>query len=937
MQTPVVTSGSERAAAGSGGLRIAVLGPLEVTADGIPVDLGPRKQRAVLGVLTALAPAVVSVERLVDEVWGEAGPANPLRSLQVYVSALRSALGRYGDRLVTEGRAYRLLTDGVDVDAHRFSALVEHATAESDPGSAVRQVDEALGLWRGEAWQDLRDLPVVGPVVVALEAERMTAAAVRARALLSLGRHRELVPWLEPLVEQHPLNEELRGHLMLALHRSDRQADALAVFAEGREVKADETGLDPGEDLQRLQAAILADDPGLRVEDVELRSRRHLPAPVTSLVGREPEIADVVALLRQPDNRLVTVTGPGGIGKTRLGMAVAHALAPDHPDGVWFVALDALHDHRLVAGAIADVLGVESAGTDQLAALVAHLRNRRLLLVLDNFEQVEEAAPLVSVLLAGAAGLRVLVTSRLRLRLYGERVVVLAPLAATDAVPLFVERARAVDHRFDAPADVVAKVCEQLDRIPLAIELVAARADEVPLDLLRKQLANRQTLDLATDGPRDRSSRQRTLRDAIAWSVDLLPGDLARRFARLGVFDGGFTAEAAEAVAGVTASDLRTLVRASLVVDGRDGRFRLLETLREYAEELLGAERDEVADRHAAWFRDFVIDSEDKRTSVHAWVAMLDPEQANLRAAIARLAESALEDTPPGSQLLALAGALGRYWYHVAPGGEDVEWLPRALALAPDADPELRGRTTYALAICRGEQGLTEEAIEHSRRAYDLLLEAGDRGWAARALNSLAGIVHDAGEIEEAAPLMEESIALRRQLGGELSLAIPLSNRARNAIQLGHTATARACLAEVLEIAADDPVEVAVSHALLADAALVDDDLDEAERLLASATEVLLGLEHHAFRLMEVLETFAAVAVRRDRPALAATLLAAADRAYADEGSVMVPADIMLRESRTGAAVAALAPEVRRKAVERGAALDLEAAVRLARDEVLGQ
>ena len=243
------------------------------------------------------------------------------------------------------------------------------------------------------------------------------------------------------------------------------------------------------------------------------------------------EIAAVTALLRDPEQRLLTITGPGGIGKTRLGLAVAHGLAADHPDGVWFVPLDPLHDHRLVAGAIADVLEVEVPAGDVLPALKAHLRDLRLLLVLDNFEQVEDAAPVVSELLAAAPGLRVLVTSRIRLRLYGERVVPLDPLAPADAVPLFVERARSVDRMFDAPPDTVAELCEQLDGIPLAIELVAARADEVPLEVLRKQLANRQALDLATDGPRDRSSRQRTLRDAIAWSVALLP-DAAGRTVR---------------------------------------------------------------------------------------------------------------------------------------------------------------------------------------------------------------------------------------------------------------------------------------------------------------------------------------------------------------------------------------------------------------------
>ena len=924
MQTPWVHS-----------LRIAVLGPLEATIDGAVVDLGSRKQRAVLGVLAALAPAAVPVERLVDEIWGEAGPANPLRSLQVYVSSLRTALGEYGDRLVTEGRAYRLLTDGVEIDAERFSGLVSDAAAEPDPDSAVALVDEALALWRGEAWQDLRDLPLTGPEVVALEAERLAAAAVRTRALLSLGRHRELVPWLEPLVEQHPLNEELRGHLMLALHRSDRQADALEVFAAGREIKADETGLDPGQDLQRLQAAILADDASLRVEDVELRSRRHLPAPVTSLVGRVAEIAAVTGLLRDREQRLLTITGPGGIGKTRLGLAVAHGLAADHPDGVWFVPLDPLHDHRLVAGAIADVLEVEVPAGDVLPALKVHLRDLRLLLVLDNFEQVEDAAPVVSELLAAAPGLRVLVTSRIRLRLYGERVVPLDPLAPADAVPLFVERARSVDRMFDAPPDTVAQLCEQLDGIPLAIELVAARADEVPLEVLRKQLANRQALDLATDGPRDRSSRQRTLRDAIAWSVALLPDALAGRFAKLGVFDGGFTGEAAAAVAGATPADLTALARASLVVNAGDGRYRLLETLREYAGELLGDDLDPVADAHAGWFHRLALDSEGT-LPVPEWIQLFDPDRANMRAALARLAATADRDTPAGVRLLELASVLGRYWYHVGPGSADTEWLPRALALAPDADPTIRGQAAYSLGICRAEQGLVEEAIEHCRKAYELLRDGPDRGWAARSLNSLASLSHDIGRSAEAATLLDEAIALRRQLGGALSLAIPLSNRATVAVHLGDAATARACLEEILHTEGDNELETAFALMGLADVELLVGDPEAAGECLRMAVEKVLGMDYQDYRLMECLETFAALAVVRDRADLAATLLAAVDKAYADEGSVMVPSDIELRERRTAAAIEALSPATREAARVRGATLELQAAVRLATAELLG-
>lgn len=919
------------------GLRIDVLGPLEVAVDGTAVDLGGPKQRAVLGVLVALSPAPVLVERIVEEVWGSDGPANPLRSLQVYVSSLRSALGPYGDRLLTEGRAYRLDLAGAEPDAVRFEQLVAAALAEPDPAVALERVDAALALWRGEAWQDL-DVPVVVPRRVALEERRVVAAAARARALLALGRHREAVPWLEQLVLDHPLHEELRGHLMLALHRSGRQTEALAAYDAGRRAKADQTGLDPGQHLQQLHAAILSDDPALRVEDVELRARRHLPAQVTRLLGREPEIEELVTLLREASHRLLTITGPGGIGKTRVGLEVAHRLAADHPDGVWFVGLDALRDPRLVPRAVAHALGVDEVAGDVVGPLTEHLAGRRLLLLLDNFEQVEDAAPLVADLLAASPRLRVLVTSRVRLRLYGEHVRALDPLPAADAVRLFLERARGADHRFpDRPTAAIEELCEHLDRLPLAIELVAARAGDVEVDAMLAQLRDRSALDLAADGPRDRTARQQTLRNAIGWSVDLLPPALADRFARLGVFAGGFDPDAAEAVAGATGSDLDALVRANLVEARPGGGFRLLETVREYAAERLGAGCEHARDLHAAWFHDVAAASVGGlRGDQHReWRDRLDRERANCRLALERLAATADRDDPPGVRLLRAAAALGLYWYRTGPGSEDTEWLPRALALAPAADPLLRGQAEYALAICRGEQGRADEAYAHSRRAYELLRESPDRSWAARALNTYAGITRDIGRAEEAAALMDESIALRRSLGdGALGLTIALANRAMTALDLGDVDRARECLEECLRTEGEDELEVALAQAGLADVELEAGLPDAAADRLRLALDVLIA-HGQDYRLVECLETFAALAVRRGAAELAATLVAAADRALADEGAVMVPADAAFRERRTGAAIAALDPEVRAAAAARGAELDLAAAISLARERLL--
>lgn len=917
---------------------IGVLGPFEVRVDDEIVDLGSPKQRAVLGILTALAPGLVPVERLVDEIWGDAGPANPLRSLQVYVSALRQALGPAGDLLVTEGRAYRLDVDSsayeVALDVVEFEKAVATATSAADPSDAAEAAEAALELWRGDAWQDLSDLPVVGPPRVALDEQRLAAVAVRARALLDLGRHRELVGWLEPWVAQHPLNEELRGHLMLALHRSDRQADALESYAEGRELKADETGLDPSADLQRLHGLILNDDPGLRSEDVEIRSRRHLPAQMTALFGREAELDDLVGLVTD-GARLVTLTGPGGIGKTRVGLALAHRLADFHPDGVWFVALDAIHDPMLVARAIAQVLDVEEAAGDILAPLRHHLSSRRILLLLDNFEQVVEAASLVSDLLAAAPGLTVIVTSRVQLRVYGERVVPVEPLEIGDAVPLFVDRARSVDHRFAPVGDQqIAELCEFLDRIPLALELVAARVDELSVPEIRRQLAERRALDLATDGPRDRGARQQSLRGAIEWSIGLLPDEQRAAFARLGVFDGGFTPAAAEAVAGTTLRDLATLTRASLVVPAGPGRHRMLETLRAYAAELLGAERAQVAEAHATWVHQTVVGSEVRMNlgELYSWISGLDPERANIRAALAWFVETADDDRPRGRRLLELSAALGLYWYNVGPGSKDTDYLSVALEIGVDAAPELRGRAAYSLAICRGEQGLVEEAIELCRTAAELFRDS-DPQWAARALSALAGLTADTGRFEEAAVLMDEGIALIRSLENPLPLALPLVSRAKVAVYLGDAATARACVAEVL---ADDPDPRirAFADLTLADVELLDGDPLTAGRHVATAVDILEQYDYQAFRMQEALEILAVVAVRVDRADLAATLLSTVDHVHAEDGSHLVPSELELRERRTAAGLAALDEDVRRDAEARGRQLGLADALVLARREL---
>lgn len=912
-------------------LEVCGLGPIEARRGGQALALGPPLRRALLALLVQAVPRAVSVEQLIDDLWPAGAPRDPLRNLQVHVSALRRVLGGPEDGgLRSEGRSYVLDLDPAGLDVTGFESAAARARAAQLAGrydDTLAAADEGLGLWRGDAWADVRHLPAIEPAAVRLDGRRVDLQALRAEALLALGRHREVVPELEELVLRHPLREDLAGSLMLALHRSGRQADALTAYSRLRATKAEETGLDPGRPLADLHRRILADDDAVRVEDADLRARRRLPAPATRLFGRSDAIADVVALLREPGVRLVTLTGPGGIGKTRLGLAASHELAADHPDGVWFVGLADVRDPSLVPQVVAEALGVEEAG-DFLTPLRQHLAGRRILLLLDNFEQVDDAAPVVAELIAAGDGVRVLVTSRRRLRLYGEHVREVDPLDRRAAVPMFVARAREVAPWFDESADdAIAGVCDALDRVPLALELVAARADEIPLADMVRQLDDR--LDLAAYDLRDRAARQRSLRGAIAWSVDLLAPAEAAAFARLGVFVGGFEPAAALEVAGADADVLAGLARASLVrEDGGEGRLTMLETVREYALEALADELAGVADAHARWQLRLAEDSVEGMRSPErtTWLRRLGEERGNMRAALAWLERSAAADDHARDMLLRLAGALGLYWYRTTPGSEDVEWLRRALAAGAGGPPLLVGRVHYALAINRAEQGRATEALEHSREAHARLDEAHDPGWVARALNTLAGLTRDLGRPDEAVPIMEEAIDLRRRLADpSLPLTLALANRAMAALDLGDAARARECLEECL-VCDDDPVERALVHRGLADVALAEGRPAEAVEHLRAALGVLRPTGQ-TYRLVECLETLAALAVQRGRAELAATLLAAADRELADDGAVLVPADAAFRERRTGAALAALPADVREAARGRGADLSLDDAL----------
>ena len=686
-----------------------------------------------------------SAERLTDALWGEEPPATAPKALQVYVSQLRRALGP-GQPIVTRGAGYAIEFEPGQLDLERFETLTDAARSARADGrlaDAAATLRDALALFRGPP---LADAPLLGPA--ASEAGRL--AAVRLATLeerleldLALGEHAAVAGELETLAAEHPYRERLHAQLMLALYRGGRQADALEAFRRVRHSLVEELGLDPGRELQRLEAAILTQDPALDLAPAAAPAavaprraepaRPPLPVAATPLLGRADDVATAIALLADPDVRLLTLTGPGGIGKTRLARELAERLEPRFEDGARFVALAAVADPERVVPAIAQALGaLESEGQNPFEALVALLAERELLLVLDNLEQVLAAAPELGQVLAAAPRVKLLITSRAALRLAGEHELAIAPLAPAPAADLFLRRARALNPRLalgeDEQAGVV-RICERLDGLPLAIELAAARSKVLAPAAILERLERR--LDLLSAGARDAPARHQTLRATIDWSYDLLDPPAQRLFAQLGVFVGGWTLEAAEAVCGPGALDgLEQLVGQSLVTPA-EGRFGMLQTVREYALERLAQDGGLEATRraHGQAFAAFADEADlgMRSADAGAWLDRLHADRENVRAAI----DSAVAGGDPDTAL-ALCTAVWRYWVvrgHLTEG--------RALADAALAGgggtPENRFGALDGAGVLAGEQGDFASARTHFEASLALARELGAPEYLARA------------------------------------------------------------------------------------------------------------------------------------------------------------------------------------------------------------
>jgi predicted ATPase/DNA-binding SARP family transcriptional activator len=803
-----------------------ILGPVEVLVEGRPVGLGAPKQRAVLAKLLLARGAAVSRDQLVDAVWGDGPPESPAAALQVYVHGLRRALG--AERIERHGSGYRVRLAQGELDLDRFEGLIaraERALAAGDADDAAADVQAALELWRGPALADLADEPVGAAETGPLEDSRLRALELRNQARLALGEHGALVGELERLIADEPYRERLREQYVLALYRSGRQKEALEAYHVARRMLAHELGLEPGRELRDLERAILRQDPSLAPPEPRRPATRRLPAPATPLIGRRLEVAAVAALLRSGEVRLVTLTGPGGTGKTRLAIAAAEELAPQLRDGAAFVDLSPVRDPALLVPTVAQTLGVSEGGVSLADALTDYLREGRILLVLDNLEQLLDGVTAISALLAAAPRLLVLATSREPLRLYGEYRYVVPPLttpgpdeaartldalAANDAVQLFLARARAVAAGFsltEANGPPVAEICRRLDGLPLAIELAAARTDVLPPVAMAHELGA--SLDLLTEGARDLPPRQQTLRATIDWSHELLAEPEQAFFARLGVFAGGWTLAAAVAVCDKTraASEeiLASLVAKNLVRSEGDWdgepRYAMLETIREYSRERLRASGapDEPARQHADFFLELAaeVDRTVRAGGVDP-VPLLDRierEHDNFRAALDHL--HGHEDV---SRELRLASSLQYFWVVRGHHSEGRARLNQALSRERPNDPRLLAKALASAGRIAYRQGDFEQARHRYTESLSAAREAGDDSAIGQALSDLGGIARVAGDHSRAEQLYAESADALRRAGNVVRLGTVLNNSAVVCLGRGEIARGRKLAEEALAL-----------------------------------------------------------------------------------------------------------------------------------------
>jgi predicted ATPase/DNA-binding SARP family transcriptional activator len=918
------------------GVELRLLGPIEVAdGDGV-IPVRAAKQRRLLAALAVAQGRTCSTDELVDAVWGASPPPSARKLLQIYVSRLRRVLP--GDAVVTRGPGYALDVDPEALDAVRFERLVADAATALDAGNpalAASLSERALALWRGPAFAELAYEDFARPEAERLEELRVVALEQRLDAQLRLGR--DVLADALALAAQHPLRERPQALAMLALYRAGRQTDALEAYAATHQLLREELGLEPGPELRELQRRILQQDPALLSPAAE--PVRLLPVPPNPLVGRERELEAIRALLTRRDVRLLVLTGAGGSGKTRLALEAARDAAGSFANGSVLVELAPLRDPELVVPTIAHALEVAESQAQTPAALGEAVRDRELLVVLDNAEHLRVAAPAFVELLARAPRLTLLVTSRTVLHVSGEHVFPVAPLTHEAALELFEQRARALQPVFrldEESREQVLAICDSVDRLPLAVELAAARTRVLAPAAILERLTER--LGLLTGGPQDLPARQQTLRETLDWSYELLLPEARTFLARLSVFSGGFGVDAAAAVCGPDGSALeliQTLTDASLVLGERHGgeiRYRLLETVREYAAgRLLELDARETAMRHAEWSLALAEEAEPRLSGEDQsrWFRILETEHDNLRAALGYLAA----DGEP-EQRLRLAVALSRFWYVRGYLGEGRRLLEGALADAHGAAPLLLRRALTAVAALALLQGDYVAATDFAERALGAARQGDEPRFVANALSNLGAIVLAAGDTVRATAVLEEAVELARNVGDERITALAINNLGDLALTTGDYDRAGPLFAEshALLVARGDTANIARSLFNLGAVDLMLDRADAARSRFRASLELAQETDDKE-DLAWCLEGLAAVAAAAGDGERASTLLGSARELLKHMEADFKPFERQLDEATNDRARSLLGEAAHGSAMERGAEMPLAAAVELALDD----
>jgi predicted ATPase/DNA-binding SARP family transcriptional activator len=892
-------------------VELRVLGPIELWDASGPIPVGAAKLRALLAALAVAGGAVRTADELIDALWGERPPPSAAKLLHVYVSQLRKILPG-SVAITTSGNGYALAIEPDATDAATFERLASDGRAAlrvDNPALAASLLRRALALWRGPAYADVRYEPFVAAEADRLDGLRAAATNDRIDADLRLGRHAEVLAELRGRLGLDATDERVAGQALLAAYRAEGVASALAIFELVESAMRGELGEPPDETLVALRDRIVRRDPALAlpVDAAGGASRSALPVAPNPLIGRAEALRALAALVARPHVRLVSLTGAGGSGKSRLALALAHEVANSFANGATLVELASLQEPDLVPSTIAAAVGVEP-GADAWSALAAGLADQERLLVLDNFEHLLPAAPAVIRLLAAAPRLVVVVTTRVVLHVSGEHVYPVVPLDDGDAARLFVERASADDPSFsldDATGDAIGSICRQLDGLPLPIELAAARVRVLGLRALEERLGSR--LSLLTHGPRDLPARQQTLRETLAWSVGLLDRRPRDVLARLAIFPSGCSLDAAVSVAGADDETLTTLVDHHLVgaLELRGARrYRLLQTVREYADELLGTGRGDAELALVDWVVGLVTRLDMNNPSpANESLRVLDDELDTLRDAL----RYAARDAGPEREL-ALAAGVWRYWWIrglLAEGRTLLEDILDRRGIVPTQAGVRVARAAASLAWSMGDRDRARSLAEQALAAAEAIDDPFER----HATNNLLGVISTTdGDVERAEHHHREAIRVAETHGLDGLAMTSMLNLGITYSEAGRIDDARERFHLVLERRLSEGRSEGVGFARinLGELEYLAGDLAAAEAHYLEAIECFKTVGFHT-RLANSLQGLAAVEAATGRSESAARRLGRAaallgERGWAADGSG-------LAATATGAARDALGDE----------------------------